>query len=319
MRATAVTLSVFALTCLTGAQCSFLQTNKTQTPPPGGVLPLPPRPAGDFVAYLNGQANAVQSVRYDDVSLAYTDQEGWKPRLNSGLLVCSRPRNFRLMAETRVTSKEVEVGSNNDEFWMYVKRADFFGYCSYDDFARGKVNLPIPFDPEWVLQALGMSTYPDAQGTAYAVEENQKDRQYLLTWEARTPQGEAITKTVVFAGDSARGEQPQVLRHIVRDANKNVVATAEVRKVEPAVVGGTTVLVPTHVVLEWPGQKAKMDLTLGDVKVNEAMSQQEMAHHFNRPKFDGVKAVNLATVRFQPSSIRGATPGVGTPRTFGGR
>lgn len=319
MRATAVTLTVFAVTCLTGAQCAFLRTDKAAAPPPGGVLPLEDRAAADFVAYLNAQANAVQSVRYDEVSLGYTDQEGWKPRLNAGLLTCSRPRNFRLTAETRVTSKEVDVGSNDSEFWMYVKRADWFGYCSYDDFARGKVSLPIPFEPDWVLQALGMSTYPDPQSTTYAVDVNQKARAYTLTWDAKTPQGEAVTKTVVFAGDMARGEQPQVVKHVVQDANRTVVATAEVKRVEPKLIGGTTVLVPTHVVLEWPQQKAKMDLTLGDVKVNQPMTAEETAYFYTRPKYDGVKPVNLATVRFQPSSYRGATPSAGRPRTFGGR
>ena len=318
MRAAAVTL--IAVTCLTGAQCSFIHKDKI-APPPGTRVPLEDRAAADFVHYLNAQANVVQSVRYDDVSLGYTDTDGWKPRLNAGELTCSKPRNFRLEAKTRITSTEVDVGSNDSEFWMYIKRADWFGYCSYDDFSRGKVSLPIPFEPDWVLQVIGMSAYPDPATTTYMIDSDQKARVYTLTWDTKTPQGEAITKTVVFAGDKAGGKQPQVIKHVVQDANKNVVATAEIKAVEAKAVAGAAepVLMPTHVVLEWPQQKAKMDLTLDDVRVNEPMSAEQTAYFFTRPKYDGVRPTNLATWRAQPSSYRGATPSAGRPGTFGGR
>lgn len=321
MRATAVTLTAFALTCLTGAQCAFLRTDKTVTPAPGG--PMEERPAADFVAYLNRQAGALKSLRYDKVSVSASGPDG-SFRLRSGLIVCAKPRNFRMYGDHFFQGEAFTAGSNDQEFWITVHppgQSQSLMYCSHEDFARGKVNLPIPFEPDWVLQALGMKD--DYDPTApYTVDKGRdaKTPTYTLSWEARSPQGEPVRKAVEFAANKASGDRPQVVRHIIQDANRTLIASATVQRVEPVVVAGGEVQVPTRVVLEWPQQKYTMDLTLGEVKANETLSAQEMATYFTREEIKGVKPINLATVRFQPSNYRGATPGTAAkPRTFGGR
>lgn len=323
MRAATITLTAAALVCATGAQCQFLRTADNRTDVPPGTNPLEQYDAPRFVAYLNQQAGHLQSIRYDKISLRASEAGSDMPRLSEGELVCSRPRNFRLTAGHRVTiGAEVDLGSNANEFWMYTKRPEpTFLYCSHDDFARGKGSLPIPFDPDWVLQALGMNTFdPNA---AYTADVNQADRTYVLNWDAKTPQGEPIRKTIVFAGDKATGGKPQVLRHVIADANGNPIATADIKEVQAVPAAGApgqTVQVPTRVVLEWPQQKFKMDLTLDRVRANEAMTGQETAYFFERPTISGVTPVNLATAQFRPSSTRGSTPGDGyRARSFGGR
>lgn len=310
MRTASVLLVGFAITCLTGASCPFRGWGKTTPVEQTGALP--DLPAEKFVAYLNTQAGHLKTVRYDDVSLKATDEKGELPRLNEGTLVCSRPRNFRVISGHVLTpGTEVDVGSNDREFWMYVKRPQqTYVYCTHEDFARGKASLPVPFEPAWVLEALGMNTYDPA--AAYTVEPSTKERAYLLSFDTKTPAGEAVRKTIVFAGDRAAGDRPQVLRHIVQDANRKVVATADVKEVknvttgtDPVTGNSVTVQVPTRVVLEWPQQKFKMELVLGRAKVNEPLSQKDADYFFNRPEIRGANPVNLAEARFSnyaPSS-----------------
>lgn len=312
---------VLLLGILAATGCKFLDTLGVKPRPPADTANgiLPDRPAGDFVSYLNAQAAAVQSIRFDDVSVKASDQGNDMPRLGEGVLVCAKPRNFRMIAGHVLTSgTEVDLGSNSSEFWMYVKRPQqTFIYCSHEDFSQGKANLPIPFETDWVLEALGMA--PLDPNLQYAVETNQKERVYTLTWESKTPQGEPIRKTTVFAGDRASADRPQVVRHVVTDANRKVIATADVREVRPTPVGDTTVLVPTRVALEWPQQKFKMDLTLGRPSVNGNLSQKDFDYFFKRPTISGANPINLAAARYTPSSYRGATPGDARPRVFGSR
>ncbi len=301
MRSRVFPLIAFVSVALVGSGCEFL--NRFKPKPPTPTDPIGEKPAENFVTYLNSQAAHLQSVRYEDVSLKATDEKGDLPRLNEGTLVCSRPRNFRVISGHVLTSgTEVDVGSNDREFWMYVKRPQqTYVYCSHDDFARGRVNLPVPFEPAWVLEALGMSNYDP--NTPYTIEVNQKERVYILAFDTRTPSGEAVRKSIVFAGDRATGDRPQVIRHIVQDANRKVVATAEVREVrnisttDPTSGQAVVVQVPTRVVLEWPQQKFKMEMVLGRPRVNETLPQKDFDYFFTRPDIRGANPINLAESR----------------------
>src|SRR4029079_6151954 len=139
---------------------------------------------------LNQQSAAIQSVEFDSVKASTASGPLLQQAVSvEGELYWAKPRMFRMRAGLKLSPEEIDVGSNAQYFWMYVKRAQDpnFVFCSHDDYAAGKVNLPIPFDPEWVLQALGMTTYdPSAK---YTVELRQREREYALVSEGKTPQG----------------------------------------------------------------------------------------------------------------------------------
>ena len=92
-------------------------------------------------------------------------------------------------------------------------------FASHTDFETGKAKLPggIPFEPDWVMQALGMTTLP-AERTSTRVKIDEQDRTYTLSWPAITPAGVSVRKEIVFDGDAATGNQPQVKKHVIRDA-----------------------------------------------------------------------------------------------------
>lgn len=316
MRAATRLSLLLIVACGTGCE-SLKRAFVTQEPQPTGVLEG--RDANQFVTYLNQQAALMQSVRYDDVSISASDAQGSMPRLNEGVLACSKPRNFRLMAGHMLTSgSEVDVGSNSNEFWMYVKRPEqTFVYCNYEDFTQGRANLPIPFEPDWVLEVIGMNTYDDASN--YEIDVNQKDRVYTLSFDSRTAKGEPIRKVIVFAGDRAGGEKPQVLRHAVYSQQGELMAWANVKQVRTIPVNGSSVQVPTRVTMEWPPQQFKMDLTLGRVQLNKPMNEKQFDYFYTRPNIAGANPINLANTEFRPSSYRGQQPSAGRPRLFGNR
>ena len=323
----AATVLLFGLAAAVPAGCTWLDKMRVRPTPPVGGGPLETKEAGQFVEYLNRQAGYLQSVRYDDVSLSVSAPgQQFVPRLREGTLACAPPRYFRLMSGLAIGGTQLDVGSNPAEFWLYVKPADTYVFCSHDDFARGKANLPadLPFDPDWVLQALGMLTYPTGpDAPRYTAAVDQRERLYSLSWDARTPRGEAVTKAIVFAGDPADGTHPQVLRHVVKDAAGKVIASADIKEVRFKPVGTdprtgkpASVEVPTRVALAWPPQQFKADLSLSRERVNE-LTPEQFDRLFHKPDIQGSSPVNLAGAQFRPSSYRGAAPGPGRPRTFG--
>jgi hypothetical protein len=283
--------------------------------------PVEARTGADLVAYLNRQSEAVQSVKYPRVLIdAQVGSDNFT--LNDSTLVCQKPRNFSLVGGKAVMGDIVVAGSNSQEFWVYNKFSDpKYIVCSHADFERGVAQLPFPFDADWALQALGMSPYDPNR--VYKLDTDQAAREHRLSYEATTPQGATVTRTVVFAADAAQGNRPQVLRHLIADADGKPLATADITQVVRLSAGRkadgseTVVEVPTEVVLEWPTQKFRMKLELRSPELNKPIPPADSRELFTRPQIRGVTPVNLTTLQAAPSGrqFRGATPDLPPRRT----
>jgi hypothetical protein len=302
------------------AGCEWLRKTGLQkdsgTPTQAG--PVAAVTADQLVEYLNRQAGHLTTVRYNDLSIEVS-MGTQRHTLGDSTLICAKPRNFLLVGGKKLTGDLIYIGSNDREFWMLTKRplTEQYVYCSHADFERGAGQLPIPFDPEWALQALGMATYP--AGPPYKVDTDQRAKIHTLAWDSTTPQGTPVRREVVLDPTDSQ-YRPNVRQHRILDANNKLIGKADVLEVVtlPA-AGGAFVKVPTRVVLEWPQQQAKMELRLGRPRINEPLSDADRAAMFTRPRPDpDVNPVNLAEARFAPSGARGATPGTDRGR-FGAR
>lgn len=277
----------------------------------GRIEPVAPE---QLVGFLNDRAARLRSVEYADIR-THVSGKGLPLGANlDGSLAASQPHNFRMISGGRFVSAKVDMGSNDKEFWVYVAApgdAPVYVFASHDDFESGKAKMPggIPFEPEWVMQALGMKTFPltneyeqvpvavaphmpeqprrrpDVIGmgnpgpvrTVQSVPINERDRTYTLRWPAKTPAGQQVVKEVVFDADAATGNRPQVKRHVIRDYRSNkVLASAEVKTAETVQVGTDprsglpmAVQYPTHMVLRWEDPKFEMDMTMGRAQVNQ--------------------------------------------------
>ena len=315
-RRQAVTLLLLAPVSAVGG-CEWLrnmtQPDKKLAAETGAV---PRKTSEELVAYLNRQEGALNSVKYPRVLL---DVKAGKQTftLNDSTLICSKTRNFSLVGSKSLMSDIVLAGSNESEFWVYTKYPDpMYVFCSHADFERGTAQLPFPFDADWALQALGMSFYDPNR--PYKVDTDQAAREHRLSYEAATPQGATVKRTVVFAADSMGDKLPQVRRHLIADANGQPIATADIKDVVTLNAGrgksgdkDVMVQVPTEVVLEWPQQQFRMKLQLRSPKINEPITPEDMRELFTKPTIAGVTPVNLTTLR---SQYRGATPGRELPR-----
>jgi hypothetical protein len=295
--------------------CRFMtqpDAGATATRPPAGAVPQ--QTAENLVGFLNRQAGYMQTLSYGDVTLRSSENGSSNPKLADTTLFVQQPRNLRLIAGHSIAGKQIDIGSNDREFWLYAKPqpGDNFFYCTHEDFAKGQAALPIPFDTEWVMQALNMHSYPDPTTGQYTVET--KGREYVLTQRTATRNGTPITKVTVFNYDNQDGRLPVVSRHRVQDDRGQVLAAAEIRKTKVKELGTdkatgkpARVQVPTEVTLEWPQQRFRMDLTLGDERVNEDLGDRQ-AKLFERPTINGTHPIDLATYRFSPTA-RGQAPG----------
>lgn len=255
----AIVAGLFLGGALVVSGCDHWSIINKQKTPPSTVLPPAKTPeAADLVKYLNDNADRIGGLT------AAVDVDAKQDRQSVGLdgnLACSRNRNFRLKGRV-LGNPAVDIGSNDNEFWWWISKNDppYVFHCSYADLARG-VKPPFPFHPDMVLAALGMAKYDPAK--PYRVEARGK---YIeLIEETTTPQGQPAERVTVFDAYERKAPDPQVLGHVLRDKQRQVICQATVQKV--AVSGQTGAVVPQRLVLAWPTYKMQMNMTLSKIEV----------------------------------------------------
>jgi hypothetical protein len=253
-----------------------------------------------LVTYLNENSKRLQCVKVEDLEV--TPSHGG-PGLIAlhGKMVCQQPRNFRMTAD--LTGREVDVGSNQDEFWYWVKRADnVLVHCGYKELQEGKVRkMPFPFQPDWLMEALGMSSFGPPE-RYQLVEEGQVLK---LVERTRSPQGQLVRKVLVLRRRPVLPPAPQVTDFLLLDdqTGKEICSAHVLESQMDRTTGG---LLPKRLVLSWPENKLKLTMRLDTVTARVDFPPGFPA--FVRPPMQGVRSFDLAAGRFdgQPSSFQRA-------------
>lgn len=236
-----------------------------------------------LLAQLNDNASRLQSLECRSVVVAAS--LGTQHIDLIGPMSAQKPRNFRFNAKL-LGANGVDLGSNDQEFWYWISKADppYLIHCAYDDLKRG-LQIPFPFQPEWMMEALGMAEY-DTKGTWHLREAG---KQYELIQQTTSPAGQTVYKAIVFQrGPSGR---PQVMGHVLMDAKGTEICRAVIRDWRADQVSGAAY--PERVVLSWPTEKMKMDLRLEGVQVNGRIDPERATAMFSRPQMPNVPSYNL--------------------------
>jgi hypothetical protein len=263
--------------------------------PPGGGAPVnsaAPK-VEDLVLYLNQNADRIdntQAIACDNVTIDVDSPQG-KVGLN-GKMRCQTPRNFR-MSGVVFGKPEVDIGSNDKEFWYWIARDQppYLYHCSYEALARG-TRIPFPFQPDMVVNTLGLAHYDAAGKYEMKVVNLDRGRRAIeLIEPGMSPQNKPIQKVTVFDFNEARVPDPQILAHILRDEQGKPICVANVRRVQP--IGAKGAIIPKEIVFSWPEQKLRMTMRLENPQL-VAMTPEKAAAVFTRQNLT-MQSVDLAT------------------------
>jgi hypothetical protein len=302
MKSLRLVLVAAVLAPLTGCEWMKRVTQHDDRPKENG--PLQKVQPDQLVTYLNERASRLQSLNYGDVRLVASDHGIPLPALR-GSMAATQPRNFRMTGTGGAMGAKVDLGSNEQQFWVYFDAPTvkpMFVFASHSDFEAGRAKIPggIPFEPDWIMQALGMTTLPP--NNQYTARADDKTRTYVLSWPASTPNGASVIKEIVFDADAATGTRPQVKRHVIRDTKNKVICTAEVKQAKTVQLSSAdprsglplAVQHPTLMALRWEEQKFEMELELKTGKVNDPPTEEATRRLFTRPTIAGTNPIDLA-------------------------
>jgi hypothetical protein len=307
-RSFAVWAGAGAVALAAGCNLPFLRHDGPKSPPPAFLDAKTPA-AADLVGYLNDNAKAVSGFQAD---VDLTARQNGQPIGLTGMVACQKPRSFRLKANI-LGKPGVDLGSNDDEFWYWISKADppYLCHCSYKDLPRVK-QLPFPFQPDMVLTAMGLAEYDLAR--QYTVRTNPQTIELIEA--TKSPQGQDLWKTVIFNRAEATATRPQVVAHVLQDAKGNVVCRAQIE--EAAFVtgdrGGRAAL-PVRVKLTWPAEKLELTLKFYDLKVQPLDARANETLYSRRALSANLQTFDLARLADGPAN--GVTQGTSIQRASG--
>src|SRR5262249_42893010 len=141
--------------------------------------------------------------------------------------------------------------------------------------------------------ALGMAEY-DTDPAHYELKVNPQTLE--LSQAATTPQGQSVRRVTVFARTQQREPRPQILEHILRDAQGHDVCKATVLEVQRVGTGsGGSVVVAHRVRLSWPAQKMEMTMTINSPTLYErGIEPDRAAMLFSRRDLSHLQSFDMA-------------------------
>ena len=198
-------------------------------------------------------------------------------------LALEPPLRFRLRV-TAITGTEVDLGSNDELFWMWVRRNQppAMYYCRHDQFANSAARQIMPVEPEWIVEALGLVHFDPADRPQGPTPVG-AGRVQIKTIR-RSSIGELTKITVV---DPARAI---VLEQDLYDGSGRLVAAARTSDHRHDPVTGA--ILPRHIEIDYPIAQLTMKIDIKVLEVN-ALGPQN-AQLWTKPEYSGYPDVNLA-------------------------
>jgi len=252
----------------------------------------------EITAHVNNNSNKVQQLRAESARISVS---GF-PTLQANLAL-ERPKRFRLQGQlTQLTGSEMDIGSNDELFWLWVKRQPppTIYFARRDQFARSPARAMLPIEPDWLINALGMVTFDpaDQHEGPYQRGENQ--------WEIRTRLSgdhQGMTKSTLVDGSYG-----WVTAQHVYDAKGQLIASARASDHRQYVEG---IALPATVDVSLPPANFKFQLTVPRYVINQPVGDPQRL--WSMPREPGVAVVDIAAQ--QPAALMGpaGAPPASTP------
>lgn len=180
------------------------------------------------------------------------------PMAADGTVIVEAPRSFRLRVSHPIGGgDELDVGSNPEQFWIWQKDMPNLLTAQHADMGLALQHFRIPFQPDWVLEVMGVVPIDGAQYELRPAG----NRHVELVARSQSPAGESVTK--VIRVDPRRG---WVTAHELWGENGRAIAAAEFSDHEPD--PRSNVVLPRKIRIHWPEAELDLRITLKHLEVN---------------------------------------------------
>ena len=212
------------------------------------------------------------------------------PRL-SARVACEPPRRFRLQAQTSITGPELDIGSNDDLFWIWLRQHQppITAFCRHDQYARSQARRLLPIRADWMPELLGLVNFrpEDSHEGPFPLPDGRLEIRSRLD-----AGGEPVVKSTILDGTTGLIAE----QHLFTPAGERL---ASVRTTRYRVDAASGAALPHLVEVSWPASGVDFKLELTAITVNGP--SPDPAQLWQMPAYPGYEPVDLA----DPSVVLG--------------
>lgn len=258
----------------------------------GPVLLTPSATLDQVLAVINLPATTVRQLRSVGGRLTVDNA----PTMTAEVAM-ERPRRLHLTAKLGVSlssEPEVDLGSNDGQYWMWVRREEVFYIGRHDETLTGAAGQFLPVPPVWIMDALGLLEVT-AQDVESGPTRSGADRLVLRT---RMPGRPDLRRTIEV--DAQRG---LVLTQHLYDLNGRLLVSAYAS--EHRFIAEYGLSLPHRIQIDLPMAQSQMQLDASSWLINQLPRDSQTL--WQMPSVAGIERVEL-------TSPQGAVPD--TPATY---
>jgi hypothetical protein len=285
---------VLLLFCCSGATCNRgLRNPFTPASPPAPEVLAVGASLEQVMAAVNQNASRIQNYQTNNATITIPGN-AMVPALR-GNIAAERPCNLRLQASTSLSGPEVDLGSNGELFWFWVKRNEppALYFSRHNQFANSAAQQVIPIEPSWLLDALGFMQFvptdfhegPVARGNG-TVE---------IRSVVQSPLGTLTKNTVI---DDRRA---WVMAQHIYDSKGTLLATAVARSHQYYPTLGISL--PQEIDLTLPQAQMALTIEVGTVQLNQPTINPAL---WQMPTLTGYPSIDLGAAPVGSVSAIGA-------------
>lgn len=249
-----------------------------------GTMPLPralpPQPTLDqIVGVIHDNTQRVRNYMAPQAVISVPGV----PRL-SAQVACEPPRRFRLRAQTAVSGNELDLGSNDDLFWLWIRRHEppVMLFCRHDQYAQSSARRLLPIRADWMPELLGLVSFDPAD--SHEGPFPLADGRLEIRSRMASPDGELLKSTLVDGTTGLVLEQ-----HLFTPTGERL---ASVRTTQHRVDPTSGAALPRKVDVSWPASDVNFTLDLKAVTTN--MPASDPGQLWQMPAYEGYEPIDLA-------------------------
>jgi len=144
-------IAILVATLASGCRSHAWLRRNGGDPPPIAFSALP-SPV-EAVAAVNANTQRVQSLQSQGATISIPGA----PTISADIAV-ERPQRLRLRAKTQLLGQELDLGSNDELFWLWAARMPDSSvyFARHDQFATSGARQMLAVEPAWLIEALGL-------------------------------------------------------------------------------------------------------------------------------------------------------------------
>ena len=246
----------------------------------------------DVVAAVNANNAKLPTLwaSIRDVRVEFTDDNGkpQKEKLDGGVMLYrQQPRSVRLNGDKLVVGNVMELGSNEQNYWLAIKEGPDTAWWGRHEHVGSECSRPIPINPAMLTEVLGVTMFnPNfAQAPAPVMRFNYDKNAYTFIWVV--PAGDRFLATREVWYDR-KTKLPTLV--VLYDASGRVSLRAYLMRHEPVEIEN----VPRD---QWPSVATEYDLFFPETRARLLL-------RLDRLKLTNKGAPSNATFNFSPDPRR---------------